>query len=119
MNITDYNFDIENKKISHKITNREALKRWIQRAIMTERNTYPQFSSNYGVEIEHLKGKPLAFVVLNLQRTIEDALRNREEIENIYDFQYQVPETKRDSVVITFSVNTIYGTWKHTIEVKK
>lgn len=114
---TDYNFDLETQQIKGMVQNRECLKRWIQRAVMIERNAYPQYTSDFGVELEHLKGHSYNFAVLNIEKTIREALLIHEEIENIYDFEYQPVPDQKDAILISFKVNTIYGAWEQNMRV--
>ena len=110
----DYNWDMEKDIVSGFCEDQEELKRWIQRTILTERNTYPQYTSNYGVEIVHLMGLPAThnqMVLSNLFNTIYEALRVRDEILNVTDFQVNTNEEQKDSIVVTFHVHTIYGTF--------
>ena len=111
MNI-DYNFDLNTQQIQGMVSEQEYLKRWIQRVLMIERNAYPQYSSDFGVEFEHLKGKPYSFVSLNLEKTIREALLIHEDIENIYDFTYEQIENQPNAMIVTFKVNSIYGRWQ-------
>lgn len=111
----DYDFDLqEDRSSSNFCKDQVALARWIQRALLTERNTYPQYSDNYGVELEHLKGTPRIYQNyrnLNIQDTIEDALLVREEIRSVDHFSFKDVPNQPDAIQITFQVHTIYGEW--------
>lgn len=106
---TDYNFDLETQQIRGMVEGKECLKRWIQRAVMIERNAYPQYTSDFGVELEHLKGKSYDFAILNIEKTIREALLIHEDIENVYDFTYGRVPGQKDAVFVSFKVNSIYG----------
>lgn len=114
---TDYNFDLNTQQIVGMVSERECLKRWIQRVLMIERNAYPQYSSDFGVEFEHLKGKSYDFAILNIEKTIRDALLIHKDIENIYDFSYEKIEGQPNAIVVTFKVNSVYGAWQQNLKV--
>ena len=108
----DYNWDMEKDVVSNFCFDREELQQWIQRTLLTERNTFPQYTSNYGVEFEHLKGMPATYnpyILSNTYTTIKEALRVRREILDVTDFQSNILEENPDAIEITFQVHTIYG----------
>lgn len=117
----DYNWDMERDVVSGFCENQEELKRWIQRTLLTERNTFPQYSGNYGVEIDHLKGLPAThhqMVLSNLFNTISEALRVRDEILNLTDFQVNTVEGQKNAISVTFHVYTIYGNFSQEFQME-
>ena len=111
----DYDFDLETDTVhSNFCSDQVALARWIQRALLTERNTYPQYSESYGVELEHLKGYPQNqrnYILANIQKTIEETLSTKEEIRSVDHFTFEEVSGQPDAISITFQVHTIYGEW--------
>ena len=115
----DYKWDMEHDQVQGFCKDQEAIARWIQRVLLVERNTYPQYEDSYGVEMEHLKGKPAiyqGFTMANLKRTIEEALLVREEILSVENFQFQTVEGQPDAIHVQFQVNTLFGSFLHQFQ---
>lgn len=105
----DYNWIVGSKNIGGIISEKEALIQWIQRVLLTERNTYPIYSSNYGIEYQHLKGKRWDYVGINLRETIRDALQQHPDIINIQNYSFEKISTIENALSIQFEVQTRYG----------
>ena len=55
----------------------EAIKQAVYLILNVERYRYVIYSSNYGVEFDDLLGKPVPYVMPELKRRIEEALRHK------------------------------------------
>ena len=84
----------------------EAMKQAIYLLLSIERYQYPIYSWNYGVELADLFGKPLSFVLPELERRIKEALVQDSRIQSVEGFDFA---TEKGIVCCTFTVRTIYG----------
>lgn len=111
-----YKIDVNSKRIGHKIDAQEAIMQLVMKILNTERYAYVIYSSQYGVELERLVGKDFDFIVSDLERTISDALLVDNRIISIQDFTAQ--KTAVDVLLVSFTVNTIYGSTTMRTEVQ-
>ena len=102
-----YNLDTVRNRIDAMIDGREAIMQAVQKILYTERYANVIYGSNYGVELYRLFGKDLEFVVADLEATITEALLTDDRIESISNFQ--IGRSSIDSVIASFTVNSIYG----------
>lgn len=102
-----YKLDLNSKRIGRKIDNQEAVMQSVMKILNTERYAYVIYSSQYGVELERLLGKDYDFIVSDLERTIRDSLVADDRILSISNFTAQRQAV--DSLLVSFSVNSIYG----------
>lgn len=85
----------------------EAMKQAVFKILNTERFDYLIYSQNYGVELKDLFGEPLSYVCAELPDRISEALLQDDRIEAVGDFDFTV--TKKNEVLVTFTVETIFG----------
>ena len=102
-----YNLDTTHNRIGAMIDGREAIMQAVKKILYTERYANVIYGSNYGVELYRLFGKDLEFVVGDLEATITEALLTDDRIESISNFQ--IGRSSIDSVIASFTVNSIYG----------
>lgn len=102
-----YNLDTVRNRIGAMIDGREAIMQAVKKILYTERYANVIYGSNYGVELYRLFGKDLEFVVGDLEATITEALLTDDRIESISNFQ--IGRSSIDSVIASFTVNSIYG----------
>ena len=102
-----YNLDTVRNRIGVMIDGREAIMQAVKKILYTERYANVIYGSNYGVELYRLFGKDLEFVVGDLEATITEALLTDDRIESISNFQ--IGRSSIDSVIASFTVNSIYG----------
>ncbi len=89
---------------------REQLKGWISCVLSTERYAYPIYSHAYGVEYDHRA--PMSDA--QLQNAIIDALARDERILGVRDF---LITRKGDSVLASFTVESVYGEFETETDV--
>ncbi|SFA87386.1 Protein of unknown function [Acetitomaculum ruminis DSM 5522] len=104
---TDYRMDIENKNIGAFCTGIDSIKQKIYKILNTERYQHIIYSWDYGVEFKDLIGEPEEYVVPEIERRIKEALIIDERIESVNDFEFDT--TTKGSIVVSFTVGTIYG----------
>lgn len=71
-----------------------------------ERYKYLIYSWDYGVELLDLYGKPMPYVISEVERRITEALTQDDRIENVVNFEF---ETIHNKLHVKFEVITIYG----------
>ena len=105
----DYNWEIGTDVIGGYITGKQQIRQWIQRVLSTERNMYPQYSSNYGIEFDHLRNQRFEVIGVQLRETIRSALQQHPEIIDISHYTYERVPNVPDAMLIRFVVHTSYG----------
>lgn len=103
----NYKMIIDNETIINKCDQLEAMKQVIYKILNTERYQHLIYSWNYGIELEDLFGQPVYYVVPELERRIIEALMQDDRIESVTDFEFDT--SKRGTVAVKFTANTIFG----------
>lgn len=93
----------------------DAMEQAVFKILSTERFEYPLYSWNYGIELDELIGEPVTFVLPELERRITEALMQDERITTIDTFEYEI---SGGTVLVSFTVNTIFGDIEATKEVE-
>lgn len=101
-----YYMNLESYRIIGNIDGIEAMPQAIYKILYTERSTYPAYSDNYGIELIELFGKPITYVIPELERRIKEALEWDSRIDLVDNFEFEV---NGSSVTATFTVHTIFG----------
>lgn len=107
-----YHLDVEKNIISNYCDGIEAMKQTIYCILNTERFNHLIYSWNYGIEIEHLIGESITYVIPELERGINEALIQDSRVVQVSDFKFEVNKNK---VIVTFKVITTVG----NIEIEK
>lgn len=102
----NYRMNFE-KNVVGKIDNLEAMKQVIFKILNTERYKHIIYSWNYGIELDNLIGEPISYVIPEIERRIIEALMQDDRIESVSDFEFDT--SKKEEVVCTFVVHTIFG----------
>lgn len=103
----NYKMIIDNETIINKCDQLEAMKQVIYKILNTERYQHLIYSWNYGIELEDLFGQPVYYVVPELERRIIEALTQDDRIESVTYFEFDT--SKRGTVAVKFTANTIFG----------
>lgn len=114
----DYNWDMEQDQIMGFVSDQQEIRQWVQRVLLTERNLFPQYSDQYGIEYRPYQGSYPSIVLVHLKDSIEQALTIRSEIQGISNFDYQTDRSRPGVLQISFMVNTIYGSFPQSMEVR-
>ena len=109
-----YKFHFMNNRIIQYSDGIEAMQQFIYKTLQTDRYRHEIYDWNYGFEIDDLMGKPLSYAKAKLPRRIIDALICDDRVLAVNNFSFPIPDDnvysqKRNTVVIAFNVNTIYG----------
>ncbi|MDU4653001.1 DUF2634 domain-containing protein [Sneathia sanguinegens] len=89
------------------IDKREAVQQSIVKMLNTERYHYIIYSWDYGLELEDLIGKNMSYVIPEIKRRIIEAIEQDDRVERIYDFKFE--KINKESILVTFIVDTIFG----------
>lgn len=113
--LPSYTYQVKNGRIHGYIDGLEAMRQAVEKILLTERFEWVIYSSNYGVELERLIGKPYDFVKADLERTISQALLVDTRIKSVQNFF--IERQTKDSLLCVFEVHTISGLFKVEKEV--
>ncbi len=109
-----YKMDIERKRIIGYTDGKEAMKQAIYKILRTERFDYVIYNSDYGIELKDLFGRDKYIAYAVLERRIKEALTVDDRINDVYDFEFEIG---RNSISVTFTVDTIFGENKEEVSV--
>lgn len=102
----DYRMELTGERVTGTCEDLEELRQTIFCILNTERYRYPVYSWNYGVELTDLFGKPMDYVMSELQRRIREALLQDDRIIAVDNFEFEYA----GGILLTgFTVHTIYG----------
>lgn len=101
-----FSIDFISNKITGFVDEKEAIKQAIFLILNTERYKFLIYSWNYGIEFEDLIGVHPDIVEDESERLISEALLQDDRIKAIYDFDFK---RIKDSIIVTFTVDTIFG----------
>lgn len=108
--------DFNTGRIVGMVDGAAAVKQAIYMILQTERFDYLILSWNYGVEMNSLIGLGYPVFESEAKRRIREALLQDERIKEVTDFKFKYVQDKR-SVLIEFSVNTVFGNVQSETEV--
>lgn len=103
-----YKLNLDAAKITGFTDGLGAINQYIFKVLNTERYEYLIYSWNYGVELEDLFGLPKTFLYPELKRRITEALMQDNRISEVSDFIF-LKADKRNSVLVQFTVKSIFG----------
>ena len=111
----EYDWDFEHNTFKHdSLGNRimvaanDALKVWVYKALMTERNQYLAYSNRYGIELKPFVGKVMSIGerYSELKRVIIECLMVNPYIKSVDSVEF---EEVQDKVEWFITLTTIYG----------
>ena len=101
-----YKMNKEALVIKGLINNKEAVAQAVYKILMTEKDTYIIYDSNYGIKFKDLYGKDTTYVMSIIKLRIEDALKNDDRIRRIKNFS--AVENKHN-ISVEFTVESVFG----------
>lgn len=113
----DYEIDFTTGKLTGRIIRGlPAIEQWIRLALGTERYFYTQFSWDYGGELQDLIGRNYQeeYIHSEVKRMIADALSVNKDIDSISNVNEVMDN---DKMIVTFTVNTVYGSREVSLNV--
>lgn len=105
----EYEIDFETGQLTGGVAEgKEAIKIWIWLALQTPRYRYYAYTWDYGSEFEDLIGKGYTeeYIEAEVQQMTEECLLINENIQSISDFTTKM---ERDTLMISFTAETVYG----------
>lgn len=109
-----WKLDLKNKRITQMIDGLEAVKQAVFVILETERFQYLIYSFDFGSELQGLIGKSPLFVQSEIRRLIKEALLQDDRITDVQNITLQ---TQGDSVLVEFTVISVFGNFTMTKEV--
>lgn len=110
-----FHIDFDRGRIVGFVDEKEALKQAILLILNIERYKFLIYSWNYGIELVDIIGAHPDIVEDEAERLIEEALLYDDRIIAVYDFDFS---RSRNSMIIIFKVDSIYGDIDIETEVK-
>ena len=101
------NEDTGNLELSN--DNQALMRQAINILLQIERYQFPIFTRSIGMQTLDLPGQDLGLVVAKLKRRIEGCLKTDDRVIAIHDFDYEVLD--KESILVTFNVETIFGNY--------
>lgn len=98
---------LDRRRVSGYAKDVDALIQTIYFILNTERYKCPIYSWNYGVELLDLFGKPMSYVISEVERRITEALIQDDRIIKVTNFEF---DSVGHKLHVTFDVISIYGT---------
>lgn len=105
----DYEIDFKTGRLTGRIiTGLDAIKQWVQLVLSTDRYYFPQYTWNHGAELNTLIGKNYdeEYIQSEVRRMIKDALMVNKDIIDVEDIRHVM---EKDTLTVSFTINTIYG----------
>lgn len=112
---TTYRLDFVNKRIIGIVDGPEAVMQFIKKVLNTDKYAYSIYDWYYGNEIFSLVGMPYDYVKTECPRIIEEALLADDRILSVENFKFS--KLSVDSLSVSCTVKTVYGTLYYTQEV--
>lgn len=103
----NYKMHFKENVINGLCDEREAMEQVIYKIINTERYQHVIYSWNYGIELADLFGEAIAYVCLELERRITEALMQDDRVTAVDSFLFTV--SKKTVVHVAFVLHTIFG----------
>lgn len=98
---------IRETSVGGEIDNLEAYRQAVYKILSTERYKYIIYSWNYGVELNDLIGKPIAYVVPELEARLKEAIMQDDRTIDVNNFEFDT--NKSGVVAVTFNCVSIHG----------
>lgn len=99
-------YRLSGKRISGFVDGREAVGQAIDLLLSTERFVHQIYSSDYGVELADLMGKPRTLVTGDIERRVREALAQDNRIKDIKNFNISFAG---ENMLVSFDAVTDFG----------
>ena len=110
-----YRIDLVNKRIIGTVEGADAVLQFIQKVLRTDKYAFEIYDWYYGNELLKLVGHSYDYVVTRVPNIFREALLVDDRILDVRDFKFQ--QTNIDSVVVSCTVDTVYGKINYKQEV--
>jgi len=104
-----WRMDLESGRIGGFIDDKEAIRQYIRKALMTSRNRYLIYDDTYGEDLRDLIGQNLSKALMDVEipRVVREAIEGDDRIEEVSDVN--VTQYNSDSILIEVTVITTTG----------
>ena len=105
----EYEFDFNNNTLTGKqLEEKEALRMWIYKALLTPRYVHPIYTWDYGQDIDELigQGYEMDYIKSEVERRVIECLLINERIIRCHGFDINLIN---DTLHITFTAETTFG----------
>lgn len=109
-------YRVFNNRVAGFTSDLEAVAQAIEKILSTERFQHPIYSDNYGIELDTLIGQDYGLVQAEIERIVKEAMLSDDRVLEISDLILDKSSDK-DSAVLRFNVNTVYGQLNYESEV--
>lgn len=109
-----WSIDRATGRIVSMIEGRDAVQQAVEIALSIERYRWQIYSPSFGSELHGLVGKDSGYVMSEIQRRVTDALFADTRINSVDNFSFTVAG---ESLLATFTVNTVYGAMAAQLQV--
>lgn len=107
--VRTWRMDIEKMRVQGEITDDlEAVRQMVYKTLNTEKGAYVIYPS-FGVQTKDLFYRPKLFAYTKLRHRIREALLLDDRVKDVTDFVYHKEKSKRNDLVMSFTVRTLYG----------
>nr|DAO40462.1 MAG TPA: Protein of unknown function (DUF2634) [Caudoviricetes sp.] len=86
------------------------MKQAVSIILQTERFGYQIYSSDFGIELRGLIGKPEEYVTSMIKRRVAEALKVDKRIRSVKNYTFYTDG--KGSLYCVFDVNTVYGSFQ-------
>lgn len=97
---------VEQRIITGMADGLEAVRQAIEICLNTERYEHMIYTWDYGVELHPLIGQDVAYCCPEIARRVQDALLQDERILSVDEWRF---EKEGHTIIVSFTVHTIYG----------
>lgn len=111
-----YKLDLENKRIVGMVDREESVFQFVKKVLSTDKYAHEIYDWYYGNELVKLVGQGYAYAVAEIPRIVREALLVDDRINSVDNFQFQ--QISLDSMICSFTVNTIYSNINYEMEVQ-
>lgn len=102
------------QRIDGLINDLDSVEQAIYLILNTERYEHIIYSWDYGIELADLIGKPIPYVMSEIPRRVEEALKQDDRVESIKDFEFK---KHKNQLEVSFTVVTNIGEVGSRLEV--
>lgn len=110
-----YRLDRVNGRIIGTVDGADAVMQFIRKVMSTDKYSFEIYDWYYGNELHKLVGKSYDYIVTRIPNIFKEALLVDDRILNVRDFSFS--KTGIDSITVSCSVDTVYGTLHYEQEV--
>lgn len=110
-----YRLDPVNKRIVGTVDGPDALMQFIRKVLSTDKYAFEIYDWYYGNELIKLVGQSYDYVVTRIPNIFREALLVDDRIKDVRDFTFN--QIQLDAVVVSCTLDTVYGAIKYEQEV--